>query len=85
MIFYLVGKDVDSMVQAMVRDRGWTRIGWNRCATPEKDDVRAIRQFHDMIPIPGGTQIVRGLGFAENPQAALFRGEVEAGRAAWRE
>lgn len=67
--------------------RGWTRIARSRFATPAKDDVRVVRRFSDMVPLPGRTPLVKAADFPAEPasgsQAALFAEFVAAGSGEW--
>lgn len=62
---------------------GYTAIAINRFATPEKDDVRVVRRYHEMIPLAGVTQMIRGSDFTANPEAREFVQFVESGRGRW--
>lgn len=62
---------------------GYTAIAINRFATPEKNDIRVVRRFHDLIPLAGVTQMIRGSDFKMNPEAGEFERFVESGRGRW--
>lgn len=86
MILYLVCCS-DAAGFADAKKRGWTRLARNRYATAEKDDVRVVRRFAEMIPLPGRTMLIKGADFPEEPaegsQAALFAEFVAAGHGEW--
>lgn len=57
-VFYLVSRSEESGIAA-ARARGWTRIAARRFATPENDDVRLVCRLSELVPIPGGTMMLR--------------------------
>jgi hypothetical protein len=63
-VFYLVAPSVEVGV-AEAASRGWDRINRSRFTTPEKEDVRLICRFNELVPFPGGTPMVRASGYAD--------------------
>lgn len=75
MIKYLVARTEIGGVDDAQR-RGWTRVAKDRFATPEKDDVRLVWRFNQMIPDPGGvTRFVMSKDFPVDPNA-IVEGEL---------
>ena len=99
MIKYLVAATEAGGVADAV-GRGWERIANHRYVTPERDDVRLVWRFNQMIPDPGGvTRFVRSSDFPAEPfdrfagelgdfrwpEAMQFASFVDQGHAAWEE
>lgn len=80
MIIYLIANDRQEGLD-FAESRGWHIIAANRFATPEKDDVRLVTIYNEMMPIPSGTRMIRA--YIEHPQAALFDDLVARGGATW--
>ncbi len=69
-IFYLVAATEAQGIKD-AQARGWTRIARVRFATPapEKDDVRVVWRLDDLIPLPGGTPLIRGSDYESGPES----------------
>lgn len=62
--------------------RGWVRVARRRFATGERDDVRVVWRFGDMVPHPSGvTEFVCGDDL--DRVAPEFGEFVASGRARW--
>jgi hypothetical protein len=64
-VFYLVAPSVEVGV-ADAASRGWRQVARARFVTAEKEDVRLICRFNELVPFPGGsTPMLRAAGYAE--------------------
>lgn len=64
MIFFVVSPLPASAVADWARERGWTRIGAGRFATPKRDDARVVRRMSEWVPLRGGkAMLMRGPGY----------------------
>lgn len=63
-VFYLVSPCIDGGI-AEAKSRGWTQVARARFVTPDNEDVRLICRFSEFVPIPGGTLMIRGQGYAD--------------------
>ena len=82
MLFFLVcGNEAIGNAECLAR--GWTQVGAARFFTPERDDVRVIRRFTDMALLPGGTWLMAGRDFGDNPERKAFVDLVGLGAAKW--
>jgi hypothetical protein len=84
MLYFLVCAD-EVAGCAECHERGWTQVGAARFYTPARDDVRVIRRFTDMALLPGGTWLMAGRDFAQNPEAQHFLDLTKLGAARWME
>lgn len=65
-VFYLVASTEAQGIKD-AEARGWDRIARSRFVTPKKDDVRVIWKLDDLIPIPGGTPLIKGSDYESGP------------------
>lgn len=82
MLYFMVCAE-EAAGEAECRGRGWSQVAFGRFYTPDRDDVRVIRRFTDMTLLPGGTLLMAGPGFLENPDRGSFEGLVSGGHARW--
>lgn len=82
-IIYLIARDNASGRREALR-RGWKMLGYARFATDDRDDVRLVTRFSEMVPMPN-LRLVRGPDFNTHPEAEDFDGFVEQGLARWME
>jgi hypothetical protein len=65
-IIYLIAGTVAQGVKD-AEARGCTRIAAQRLADPEKNDIRVVTRFNDMVPMAGKTEMIRGSDFDTMP------------------
>lgn len=70
MIAYLVCSTDKRCQEEGERERGWTRLAIHRFATPEGDDIRAIRRIADLVPFAGVTHMLKGRDYDDGPEGA---------------
>jgi hypothetical protein len=51
--------------------RGWVKIARARFVTPEpaKDDVRVVWRLDELIPLPGGTLMIKGSDYEDGSES----------------
>jgi hypothetical protein len=82
MLFFLICAD-EEIGRRECHARGWVQAGVTRFYTPERDDVRVIRRYVDVVLMPGGTWLMAGSDFWDNPDAERFCELVSGGHANW--
>jgi hypothetical protein len=79
-VFYLVAPSVEVGV-ASALGRGWSQVARTRFVTEANEDVRLICRFHDLVPFPGVTPMVRAEGYEDGTGAfSLDRWVEDMGR-----
>jgi hypothetical protein len=64
-VFYLIAPSVEGGV-AEAAARGWQQVARTRFVTAEKEDVRLICRFNELVPFPdGATPMLRAAGYAD--------------------
>jgi hypothetical protein len=64
-VFYLIAPSVEGGV-ADAASRGWQQVARTRFVTAEKEDVRLICRFNELVPFPdGSTPMLRGSGYED--------------------
>lgn len=61
-VMYLVAASEEGGV-ADAQARGWSRIARSRFATPERDDVRVVWRFADLVQTGGLTMMIKGADY----------------------
>ena len=65
LVFYLVAPSVEAGV-AHALARGWIQTARSRFVTREKEDVRLIDRFNDLVPFAGGpTPMIKSDGYED--------------------
>lgn len=82
-VIYLIARN-NASGRAEATRRGWKMLAYARFATPERDDVRLVTRFSEMVPMPN-LRLARGADFDAHPEAKEFDGFVEEGLARWLE
>lgn len=67
------------------RERGWVQVGADRFYTPNRDDIRLVRRFTDIVLLPGGTWFIPAKDFYDNPQKDEYLKLIDLGAAQWLE
>lgn len=63
-VFYLIAPSVEVGIADAV-GRGWRQVARARFVTQQNEDVRLITRYHDLLPFPGSTPMVRARGYAD--------------------
>lgn len=83
MIVYLIARN-NALGRIEARRRGWEQVAYARFAGSQKEDIRLITRFADMLPAPN-LRLVKAADFEQHPEAAQFEKFVADGLARWLE
>ena len=86
MILYLVSPSYEDG-KSFALSKGWPQVAYNRFAMPVEgarpNDVRLVRLFSELLPVPGGIHIIRSTDFDLHPDKEKFDNLVAIGAAEW--
>lgn len=71
MIAFLVSATDEGAVN-FAAEKGWIRIAYSRFVTDNKDDIRAIRRFADLIAYPPKSLLIKGSDYEEGPKSEIL-------------